>query len=149
MRAVTEIYHNGRTYEEHCAWLNSLEHDEWLIVYTPIGHLFSLAMVSFFKRALLEFEMSAGERLNMLDAIAGMIHGVLTAEAVAAVQPCCKIAAKMIYEIMRAPIERQTMIFADADLFRKLAQINPSLITALELCHHYGQIPPKRSAQHA
>jgi hypothetical protein len=39
--AITDggIYANGRTYAEHCAWLDSLVGDEYRIVYTPIGHL--------------------------------------------------------------------------------------------------------------
>ena len=35
--ADSAIYHNGRTYAEHCAWLDSLVGDEYRIVYTPIA----------------------------------------------------------------------------------------------------------------
>ena len=51
------IYHNCRTYAEHCAWLKSLEHDEWLMVHTPIGQLFNLMIVSFWKHALITLPM--------------------------------------------------------------------------------------------
>ncbi len=128
------IYHNGRTYAEHCAWLDALDGEEWLMVHMPSGHLMNLAYASYFKRALLTVEMSAGDRLKFLDGMARMISGPVTAEAVAVIEPACDMAAKMLQEINSLPKEKVSHAFDQADLFRKLAKLNPSLITALELC---------------
>jgi hypothetical protein len=135
MSEATEIYHKGRTHAEHCAWLDSLRGDEYRIVHMPIGHLFSMAFVSFIKQGLLTIEMNAGERLKLLDGIATTIYGPITAEAVAAIEPADPVGLKMIREIMKLPIDRQTRAFSDGDVFRLLAQLNPSLLTALKRCH--------------
>lgn len=130
------IYHNGRTHAEHCAWLDALDGEEWLIVHMPPGHLMSLAFASNFKRALLTVEMSAGARLKFLDGMARMIYGPVTAEAIAAIEPACDTAAKMLREINSLPKEKVSYAFNQADLFSKLAKLNPSLITALERCNY-------------
>jgi len=44
------------------------------------------------------------------------------------------VGLKMMQEIMRLPIARQTCAFRDADVFRLMAQLNPSLLTALKRC---------------
>ena len=87
MIEATEIYHNGRTYAEHSAWLDSLRGDEYRIVHMPIGHLFNIAFVSFLKQGLLTIKMTAGDRLRILDSMATVINGPVTAEAVTAIEP--------------------------------------------------------------
>ena len=134
MMAVTEIYHKGRTHAEHCAWLDGLTGDEYRMVHMPIGHLFSLAIVSVIKQRLLTVEMTAGTRMKLLDGIASVIDGPVTAEAVALIEPADPIGLKMMLEIMRLPIERQVCAFTDADVFRLMAQLNPSLLAALKRC---------------
>jgi hypothetical protein len=138
MNQATEIYHKGRTHAEHRAWLDSLRGDEYRIVHMPIGHLFNLAFVSFIKHGLLTIEMKAGDRLKLLDSIAGIISGPVTAEAVAAIEPADPVGVKMIREIMKLPVERQTRAFDDGGVFRLLGRLNPSLLTALKLCCWYG-----------
>ncbi|MCJ9701729.1 hypothetical protein [Bradyrhizobium sp. SHOUNA76] len=134
MTAATEIYYNGRTHAEHCAWLDGLTGDEYRIVHMPVGHLFSLAVVSVIKQRLLTVEMTAGHRMKLLDGIATVIDGPVTAEAVAAIEAADPVGLKMMHEIMRLPIERQIHAFRDADVFRLMAQLNPSLLAALKRC---------------
>jgi hypothetical protein len=134
------IYANGRTYAAHCAWLDSLVGDEYRIVHMPIGHLFNLAEISFLKYALLALEMTAGDRLKILNGIAERVHGSVTEEAVAAIEPCCEIGRKMFAEIHSLSVEKQTQAFDDGNVFRLLARLNPSLLTALRLCA-LGPIP--------
>src|ERR1700686_4225302 len=136
----TEIYHNGRTYAEHCAWLDSLVGDEYRIVHMPIGHLFNLAIVSGFKRILLTQQTTAGERMKLLDGIAQCVYGCVTPEAVAAIEPCCETGEKILLEIFSLPFGEQTRAFSKGDVFRLLANLNPSLLTALRLCA-LGPIP--------
>jgi hypothetical protein len=137
----TEIYHNGRTYEEHCAWLASLTGDQYRMVHMPIGHLFRMAFVSVIKHALLTCEMTAGERMKFLDGIARSVTGIVTAEAVAAIEPIDPVGLKMVREITSLPIAKQTTAFKDSDVFRLLAQLNPSLLRALRLCRWYEPVP--------
>jgi hypothetical protein len=132
-----EIYHRGRTYAEHCAWLASLDDDERRIVYMPRGHLFNLAEISVLKRCLLTSKMTAGQRLQILDCIARCIFGPVTQEAIAAIEPCCDDGAEIIREINSLPIERRSTAFNDGDIFRLLAKLNPSLLRALELCEQH------------
>jgi hypothetical protein len=141
MMEAAEIYHKGRTYAEHSAWLESLRGDEYRIVHMPIGHLFNMAFVSYIKHGLLTLQMTASDRLKFLDAIAGTISGPVTAEAVAAIEPADAVGVKMIREIMKLPVERQTRAFDDGDVFRLLAQLNPSLLRALRLCVYHVTIP--------
>jgi hypothetical protein len=128
------IYHNGRTYAEHCAWLDSLEGDEYRMVFMPRGHLFNLAEISLFKYVLLNVETTAYYRLKTLDAIAECVFGPVTEEAVAAIEPCCETGRKMLAEIHSLPVEKQMQAFEKGDVFRLLARLNPSLLRALELC---------------
>ncbi len=138
-----QIRIKGRTQDEHIAWLNSLQpgSDEYRIVHMPVGHLFNLAMVSKLKRGLLTLEMTAGDRLKFLDGIAHCVHGPVTAQAIAAVEPCCDVGADILREINSLPIERQTTAFNDGDVFRLLAKLNPSLLRALELCVSHACTP--------
>ena len=137
----TAIYHNGRTYAEHGAWLDSLTGDDYRMVHMPIGHLFSLAMVATFKSALLTLEMTTGERLKFLEGIARYVDGPITAAAVEAIEPYCATGAAMMAEINSLPIEKQTIAFQGGDVFRLLARLNPSLLAALRLCSYNGPIP--------
>jgi hypothetical protein len=140
--AVTdgEIYANGRTYAAHCAWLDSLVGDEWRIVHMPRGHLFNLALVSSWKRALLTMEMTAGERLKVLDGITRCVSDPVTAEAIAAIESIDNTGEQILSEINSLPVEKQTQAFSDGDVFRLLARLNPTLLTALRLCS-LGKVP--------
>lgn len=137
----TEIYHNGRTYAEHDAWLDSLTGDEYRLVYTPIGHLASLAHIAWFKHGLLNVEMMAHERLRFLNYIACCVEGLITAEAVAAIEPSCATGAEMMLELQKVPREKRIQAFQDGDVFRLLARLNPSLLAALRLCRYNAPIP--------
>jgi hypothetical protein len=139
--AVREIYHNGRTHDEHRAWLSSLKGNDWRMVYMPIGHLYNLAIISHMKYLLLNWEMTAHERLKTLDVIALCTDGPIIDEAVAAIEPCCETGREMFNELNSLPIEKQTMAFDDGDVFRILARLNPSLLRALELCEFHTPVP--------
>ena len=143
--AVTHggIYHNGRTFAEHCAWLDSLTGDEYRVVHMPIGHLMNLAMVADLKRGLVNFKLSAGDTLRFLEGISGCIYGPVTAEAIAAIEPLCDTGHAMLVEIHSLPIEKRSSAFQEGDVFRLLARLNPSLITALRLCRWHPPVPER------
>lgn len=136
-----EIYHNGRTHAEHSAWLDSLTGDDYRMVYMPAGHLFNLAEVSYWKRTLIKTEMDAGLRLKILQHFGEYVFGPVTAEAVAAIEPCCDTGAAMLQEIQSLDVNRQTSAFMKGDVFRLLAKLNPSLLVALRLCMWNDRVP--------
>ncbi|HEY8336715.1 MAG TPA: hypothetical protein VIQ05_23225 [Tardiphaga sp.] len=129
-----KVYANGRTYEQHSAWLASLEGDEKLIVHVPIGHLFSLAVVAGLKWALITLKMSAEDRLRVLDGIETCVYGPVTHEALAAIEPADEGSREIMQEINKLPIAKRTNAFRDGDVFRLLSKLNPSLLVALRLC---------------
>lgn len=137
----SQIYHNGRTFPEHCAWLDSLTGDDYPMVYMPPGCLINLAYVSYFKLALLTVEMPAAVRLRLLEAIAGMVSGSVTAEAVAAIEPACNTAVEMFHELHKVGTTQVSRAFHDGNMFSLLAKLNPSLLRALELCHRHQPAP--------
>jgi hypothetical protein len=139
------IYHNGRTYAEHTAWLDSLEGDEYRIVHMPSGHLFNMAEVSLIKRRLLKFEFPIDIKIRALETITGCAYGPVTAEAVQAIEPCCDIGAQMLKEIHSLDRRQQFRAFREGDVFRLMAKLNPSLLRALELGQHNDPVPQRRS----
>jgi hypothetical protein len=154
MNAVTEdtaIYHNGRTYSEHCAWLDSLTGDDYRMIYLPSGHLQNLAYVAYFKYALLNVSMTADQQIKFLDCIAGMVYGPVTAEAIEAIQPACATAIEMLHELNKIHLSQRCRAFEKGNMFRILAELNPSLLTALRLCQFHGPVPdqPRRPAMEA
>ena len=86
------------------------------------------------KRVLLTYKMTVGDRLKFLNGLAECVHGIVTAEAVAAIEPIENIGEQILSEICSLPVEKQTTAFGDGDVFRILARLNPSLLAALRLC---------------
>jgi hypothetical protein len=139
------IYHNGRTYAEQSAWLDSLEGDEYRIVHMPSGHLFNLAHVSLIKRRLLKSELPIDIQIRALETITGCAFRPVTAEAIQAIEPCCDIGAQMLKEIHSLDRSQQFRAFREGDVFRLMAKLNPSLLRALELCQHNHPLQERRS----
>jgi hypothetical protein len=137
----TAIYHNGRTYAEHCAWLASLTGDEYRIVHMPIGHLFSMAIASLLKRFLLKFSTSIEVRQRILNCLAGMAYGPVTVDAISAIEAADDTGNEIIRTITSLPKGQQVMAFGDGDVFRLVARLNPSLIKAIRLCTFHEPVP--------
>jgi hypothetical protein len=129
-----EIYHKGRTYVEHCAWLDSLTGDDYRIVHMPIGHLFNLAEASWLKRFLVTFSTTGDVRQKALNGLASMAFGPVSPEAIAAIEPADDTGKEIIRTITALPVSQQMTAFQKGDVFRLMAQLNPSLLTALKLC---------------
>jgi hypothetical protein len=123
-----------RPRDERRANLESLTEDEYRLVHMPCGHLFDMALVSYWKRVLLNTSTSSGDRLKFLQGLNESIHGPVTAEAVAVIEPCCETGNAMIAEICSLDVNKQARTFVEGDVFRLLAELNPSLLAALRLC---------------
>src|SRR5260370_38083653 len=81
--------------DERIAWLDSLNDDESTIVHTPVGHRYTIVIISEIKRRLLQ-PLSAVHRLRFLEFLASHTDLVLTAEAIAAVEPVSGDALAMV-----------------------------------------------------
>lgn len=136
-----EVYQNGRTYAEHSAWLDSLRGDEYRIVHMPIGCLLDLAMASEIKWILATGKADTETAFRCLKMLSEIAEGIITAQAISAVQPICSRGRAIMKQIHALPVEKQCRAFGDGDVFRILAKLNPSLLTALQVCTWHSAVP--------
>jgi hypothetical protein len=143
--AVTDegIYANGRTYAEHCAWLASLNDDESAIVHTPIGHRWTLVVISETKRMLLG-NVPTEHRLRFLEFLDHCTDTFLTAEVVAGVEPMCDEAYEMVKEARKLGAGKALDVFAKWEVFNAFIALNPSILTAIKMSA--GRYHHRRSA---
>ncbi|MCX7313807.1 MAG: hypothetical protein NTV56_19335 [Alphaproteobacteria bacterium] len=129
-----EIYHNGRTSDEHSAWLDNLKGDERLIVHAPVGHVHTILIASTVKRAL-QYSMTLRMRSDFLEGLERLIDGrVITEKVMAAIKPADDVSFAMIREADALPVFKKYEVLASVEVFGALAKLNPSLLDALRLC---------------
>jgi hypothetical protein len=136
--AVTDggIYANGRTYAEHCAWLDSLNDDETAIVHTPVGHRYMLVVISEAKRMLL-MDLPAEHRLKFLEHLDRRTD-TFTADVIAQIQPMCDEAYEMVKEARKLGPGKSLDILARWEVFNAFVALNPSLLTAIKMRRNYN-----------
>ena len=124
--------------DERIAWLDSLNGDESAIVHTPVGHRYTIVIISEIKRRLLQ-PLSAAHRLRFLEFLDSHIDLVLTAEAIAAVEPMCDEALEMVEEARKLGAAKALDVFARWEIFNAFVALNPSILTAIKMsagrCH--------------
>src|SRR5258706_5416660 len=111
----TKIYASGRTYAEHCAWLDSLSPDENLIVCTPVGYRYALILVSITKR-LLAHEMPAEQRLRFLEFLEKQADS-WTADTIANIRPMCDDGFEMVREAQKLGAKKSLDVYAEHEVF--------------------------------
>jgi hypothetical protein len=129
--ADREIYADGRTYAEHCAWMDSLNEDENAILYTPVGHRYSLVLISEAKRWLAH-ELSAEHRLKFLEFL-DRCTGTFTADMIAQVEPMSDEAYEMVKEARKLGPGKSLDVLASWEVFNAFVALNPSLLTAIKM----------------
>ena len=134
---------DAMTTEEHCAWLDSLSDDEWMTVHMAPGYLCNLIIISQLKCALATSGMTVGERMELLEGLSTFADKFLTDEAVAAIEPACDIAIKMIHEAMALNTNEMWHLMGRFDVFSEFAKLNPSLLTAIRLCNRNLSMPAR------
>jgi hypothetical protein len=100
-RDVTNGQLEKMTQDDRSAWLDSMDDDEELVARCPSGTWHELVMTAYFKHALLDVPMPAGERLRFLeflDDIPRRSISMLTREVVAAIKPANNALVKIIHE---------------------------------------------------
>lgn len=125
------IYHNGRTYAEHCSWLDSLNADEKLIVQTPAGHRYFLIVISNLKR-MLASEIPTQYRLRFLEFLDNHSND-WPPEIIASIAPMCDAGAEIVGEAQKLGAKQALDAFAKFDIFSAFCALNPSLVEALRM----------------
>jgi hypothetical protein len=118
--------------EERHAWLDSLNNDESAIVHTPVGHRYTLVIISELKRILLQ-PLAAEHRLRFLEFLDSQTDHFLTAEAIAAVKPMCDEAYEMVKEARKLGAAKSLDVFARWEVFNAFVALNPSILAAIKM----------------
>src|SRR5260221_7092564 len=108
---ITDEQIGQQSSEERHAWLDSLNDDETAIVHTPVGHRWTLVVISETKRLLL-MELSAAHRLRFLEFLDHCTDTFLTTEAIAAIEPICDEAYEMVTEARKLGAAKALDVFA-------------------------------------
>ena len=71
-REVTNDQIEAMSQDERHAWAASMDGDESIVLHWPAGRWHELLLAAYFKRALLSVQMTADERLRLLEFLAGL-----------------------------------------------------------------------------
>ncbi|HTC04893.1 MAG TPA: hypothetical protein VK749_15930 [Xanthobacteraceae bacterium] len=124
--------------EAHRAWLDSLTGDDLLIIHLPPGYQWMLVLASLEKR-LLQGDMEPGLRLRLLESLNSMIHGLITADMLAMIQPMCDTAYQIWKEAKTLDREGDQACMASFRVitswrvFNHFLKLNPSILDAIRL----------------
>lgn len=140
---IAEQQINQQSGEERCAWLNSLNDEENLIVHCPTDHRYTLIFVSIVKRALVG-EMSSAYRIRFLEWLKKCGDRWLSPDMVAAVEPMCDEGYEIVREAMKLGSGKYLDVFASWEVFNAFIALNPSILTAVKMSSRSW--PQKRSA---
>ena len=127
-----EIYCDGRTYAGHCAWLDSLNADQNLIVHAPVGHRYTLIVISELKRMLTAETLPTVARLRFLEFLADL-SDVWPPEIIASIEPMCDAGAEIVREAQKLGASKALDKYAEWDVFNAFCALNSSLLEALRM----------------
>jgi hypothetical protein len=130
MITAEQIYR--QSHDERCAWLDSLNDDESAIVHTPVGHRWTLVVISEIKRMLLG-NIPTEHRLRFLEFLDRCTDTFLTAEAAAGIEPMCDEAYEMVKEARKLGAGKALDVFAKWEVFNAFIALNPSMLAALKM----------------
>jgi hypothetical protein len=133
--ADSEIYTNGRTYAEHCAWIESMTDDEKEILYCPVGHRATFVMISIIKRWL-QLDLEAEYRLKFLEFLDRRSND-FTREAIAQIEPMCDEAHEIYKEAMKLGAKKALDVLGRCEVFSAFIALNPSILTAIKMPRRY------------
>jgi hypothetical protein len=133
---ITDEQIHRQSSEERSAWLNSLNEGESAIVHCPVGHRYTLVLISETRR-LLSTNLSAEYRLRFLEFLDRCTDNFLTPEAIALVEPICNEAYEMVKEARKLGASKALDVFARWEVFSAFVALNPSLLTAIKMRPNY------------
>jgi hypothetical protein len=103
----------------------------------PCGYQYDLVLVSQIKR-LLQDDMPIDLRARLLELIAKRARGVITMEAVAAIQPAPHAAMAMLDEMSKLSIQDKENVMRRPEIFEAHIALNPSILNAIKLCRDHS-----------
>jgi hypothetical protein len=133
---ITHDEIDRQSHEERCAWLDSLNDDESAIVHTPVGHRWTLVVISETKR-LLSMNLSAEHRLRFLEFLDNCTDNFLTAESISIITPMCDQAYEMLKETRKLGAKKSLDVLARWEVFNAFVALNPSILTAIKTPRRY------------
>jgi hypothetical protein len=139
-REVTNDQIEAMSQDERHAWAASMDGDESIVLHWPAGRWHELLLAAYFKRALLSVQMTADERLRLLEFLAGLSDGTcFTPRVVAAVRPASDAMMRIIHEARALDPEDDPAGRASFDMLTswecrwQILKVQPSLLNALRL----------------
>jgi hypothetical protein len=129
---ITSEQINRQSSDERIAWLDSLNEDENAIVHTPVGHRYTLVIISETKR-LLAMNLSAEHRLRFLEFLDNCTDNVLTAETISIIEPMSDEAYEMVKEARKLGTKKALDVLARWEVFNAFIALNPSILTAIKM----------------
>jgi hypothetical protein len=124
--------------ETYSSWLGRLSPEEQWDAYLPCGYWYDLVVASQIKR-LLQREMPADLRLRFLELLNRKASGLVTMEAIAAIQPACDAAMAMIEELEPLSIADKCRVMRRIEVFDAHIALNPSILDAVKLRRGYAR----------
>jgi hypothetical protein len=137
---------------EHTTWLAALSKDEQAVVDTPVGRLFELLVIAYIKHAIERTKMERAERAFLLEKLNALPDGSLTVEMLATIQPMSDTEVAIYQEARSLDPkddkcgEASFKMLTNLRVFSHFINLNPSLLTAIKMCPHWGL--PGRTGDH-
>lgn len=111
------------------------------ILYFPPGYRFNILFTAYLKYALLG-ESDPRKRLDTIEMIEWLNVGEMPADAIKAIEPMPEVGIEIMHTAFQLDRDRDGMkggcpesykVLTRSDVFEKLIQINPSLMTAITI----------------
>jgi hypothetical protein len=128
---ITEVQLDSMSQDERCTWLDSLEGDDRVIVYAPIGNRYTLVILTVALR-FLQQRIPADCRLKFLEFIDGH-SDMFSVEAIAQLEPACDEAFEIYHEAMKLGAKKGIDLLGRLDVFAAFASMHPSIVAALKM----------------
>jgi hypothetical protein len=133
MTMVATIDDDAMSHDDRTAWINSMSAVEQEVLFCPAGYRYTMIIAAFVKRALVTIDMTAGERLHMLEQLTKMVDRYFTHAALAAIKPAGATFAAMVVEAQKLGDKKSFVLLTSWDVFNALLRHEPSLLEAIQI----------------
>lgn len=128
---ISKAQMDAMSQDERIAWIDSLKGDDHVIVHTPVGWRYTLALMTIAKRFLRQ-NIPADCRLRFLEFIDGQ-SDTFSVEAIAQLEPAGDEAFEIYQEAMKLGSRMGMDLLGRLDVFSAIASMHPSIVTALRM----------------
>jgi hypothetical protein len=116
-----------------------MQPDEALITDLAPGYKYDLVIASVIKREIITEKMTAGDRLELLEALGKAVDRRFTSEAMSLIEPADATSLAMVREAWKLDSEDAHPSFellTSEEVFGNLCALNPSLLAAIRVQRH-------------